>query len=114
MTSRARIASFAAAAAVLLFFGGGARADEAAAKKAFDANKCSNCHSIEKLEMARKIQSEKTAGPDLSKVGTKHDAAWIVKWCMREVEKDGKTHKSEYKGTKEDLQAVADWLATLK
>jgi hypothetical protein len=64
--------------------------------------------------MARKIQSEKTAGPDLSKVGGLHDAAWIVKWCMREVEKDGKTHKSEYKGTKEDLQAIADWLATLK
>ena len=63
--------------------------------------------------MARKIQSEKTAGPDLSTIGDKHDAAWITKWCMREVEKEGKTHKSEYKGTKEDLQAIANWLATL-
>ena len=102
------------ATAAVFLVAAGARADDAAAKKAFDANKCSNCHSIEKLGMARKIQSEKTAGPDLSKVGTTHDAAWIVKWCMREVEKDGKTHKSEYKGTKEDLQALADWLATFK
>ena len=85
-----------------------------AGQKAFEANKCSNCHSIEKLKMARKIQSEKTAGPDLSTIGDKHDAAWITKWCMREVEKDGKQHKSEYKGTKEDLQAIANWLATLK
>jgi mono/diheme cytochrome c family protein len=103
-----------AACAIFISVAAGARADEATAKKAFDANKCSNCHSIEKLGMARKIQSEKTAGPDLSKVGASHDAAWIVKWCMREVEKDGKTHKSEYKGTKEDLQAIADWLATFK
>ena len=114
MTSRARTATIVAACAVLVFIAAGARADEAAAKSAFDANKCSNCHSIEKLGMTRKIQSEKTAGPDLSKVGTKHDAAWIVKWCLREVEKDGKPHKSEYKGTKEDLQAIADWLATFK
>ena len=26
----------------------------------------------------------------------------------------GKQHKNEYKGTKEDLQVIADWLASLK
>ena len=114
MSPRARITTSVAACAVFALVAAGARADEAAAKGAFEANKCSNCHSIEKLGMKRKIASEKTAGPDLSAVGSKHDAAWIVKWCMREVEKDGKTHKSEYKGTKDDLQAIADWLATLK
>ena len=113
-TPSGRIATIVAICGVLTFLGAAARADEAVAKQAFEANKCSNCHSIEKLGMARKIQSEKTAGPDLSKIGAKHDAAWIVKWCRREVEKDGKTHKNEYKGTKEDLQAIADWLATFK
>lgn len=90
-----------------------ARADHDAAK-VFDANKCSNCHSIEKLEMKRKIESEKMAGPDLSTIGDKHDAAWIVKFAQREVELEGKQHKSEYKGTKKDLQAIADWLAAMK
>jgi mono/diheme cytochrome c family protein len=113
MKSRSRFAGVLASAALAAIATTAANAD-AAAVKAFDANKCSNCHSIEKLGMERKIQSEKMAGPDLSTVGDKHDAAWIVKWCMREVEKDGKQHKSEYKGTKEDLQAIANWLATLK
>jgi mono/diheme cytochrome c family protein len=114
MKTQTRLASVLVGGALAaVFLTAAAKADDAG-QKAFDANKCSNCHSIEKLKMARKIQSEKTAGPDLSTIGDKHDAAWITKWCMREVEKDGKQHKSEYKGTKEDLQAIANWLATLK
>ncbi len=114
MKNQARFASVLATGALaMVFLTVAAKADDAG-QKAFEANKCSNCHSIDKLKMARKIQSEKTAGPDLSTVGDKHDAAWITKWCMREVEKDGKQHKSEYKGTKEDLQAIANWLASFK
>jgi hypothetical protein len=90
-----------------------ARAQDAG-QKAFEANKCSNCHSIEKLGIARKIQSEKMAGPDMSTIGDKHDAEWIMKWASRQIEKDGKQHKNEYKGTKEDLQTIANWLASLK
>ena len=85
-----------------------------AGQKAFEANKCNNCHSIDKLKIVRKIASEKMAGPDLSKVGEKHDAAWITKWLMREVKIEDKTHKNEYKGTKEDLKTLADWLAAMK
>ena len=92
---------------------GGAQAQDAG-QKAFEANKCSNCHSVEKVGIERKVKSEKMAGPDMSKVGDKHDAAWIVKFASREVQMDGKDHKSEYKGTKEDLQIIADWLASLK
>jgi mono/diheme cytochrome c family protein len=83
-------------------------------QQAFEANKCSNCHSVEKLGIARKIQSEKMAGPDMSTIGDKHDADWIMKWTSRQIEKDGKQHKNEYKGTKEDLQTIATWLASLK
>jgi mono/diheme cytochrome c family protein len=114
MRNRARLVHGVVIAAALVGFVTAPAWAEDAGQKAFEANKCSNCHSIEKLKMTRKIASEKTAGPDLSKVGDKHDAAWITKWCMREVEQDGKQHKSEYKGTKEDLQAIANWLATLK
>lgn len=91
-----------------------AQASHDAGQKAFEANKCINCHSIEKLAMERKVKSEKMAGPDLSKVGDDHDATWIVKFALREVEKDGKQHKSEYKGTKKDIEVIADWLAAMK
>jgi hypothetical protein len=109
-----RLATVATTGALLVLgLPAGASAQDAA-KEAFEANKCSNCHSIEKLGIARKIQSEKMAGPDLSRIGDKHDAAWITKFVMREVELEGKQHKSEYKGTKEDLQAIAAWLAGMK
>lgn len=92
---------------------GGARAEEAG-QKTFEANKCSNCHSIERLSLERKIKSEKMAGPDLSEVGDVHDAEWITKFTMREVKLEDKEHKSEYKGTEKDLEVISAWLATLK
>ena len=109
-----RIASGIALSALVSFAFPAVGAAQDAGQKAFEANKCSNCHSVEKVGIARKIQSEKMAGPDMSKIGDKRDAAWIVKFALREVELDGKQHKSEYKGTKEDLQAIADWLASMK
>jgi mono/diheme cytochrome c family protein len=113
MTRRARIANGIAIAALAGFVTAAVHAQDAG-QKAFEANKCSNCHAIEKLSIVRKIQSEKMAGPDLSKIGAEHDAAWIAKWLAREVKLDDKTHKNEYKGTKEDLQTISTWLATLK
>jgi len=113
LSSRKRFASVVAVAALTGLVAPGAQAD-GDGQKAFEASKCNNCHSIEKLKMERKIESEKMAGPDLSTVGDKHDAAWIVKFVSRETELDGKQHKSEYKGTKADLQAIADWLASMK
>jgi mono/diheme cytochrome c family protein len=96
-----------------LFLAPGIQAQDAG-QKAFEANKCSNCHSVEKVQIARKVQSEKMAGPDLSKIGDKHDAAWIAKFVTREVQLEDKQHKSEYKGTPEDLDAITKWLASLK
>ena len=112
MSKSIRVASVVVVATLAALVGAGAHADDA--QKAFEANKCSNCHSIDKLKIERKIESEKMAGPDLSTVGDKHDAAWIVKFVSRETEQDGKQHKSEHKGPKADLQAIADWLASMK
>jgi cytochrome c2 len=107
--------------AFVFLLAGGASAEEAsgasaaeAGQKAFEANKCSNCHSIEKVSLERKIKSEKMAGPDLSVVGDVHDAEWITKFSMREVKLEDKEHKSEYKGTKKDLEVISTWLACLK
>jgi mono/diheme cytochrome c family protein len=114
MRMTTKLATVAAAGALATFLAARAQADDAA-QKAFEANKCSNCHSIDAAGIKRKIQSEKTKGPDLSKIGAERDAAWITKWVMRqEKAKDGTTHKTEYKGTPEDLKTIATWLATLK
>jgi mono/diheme cytochrome c family protein len=109
-----RITSGVTLGALVAFASAATAAAQDAGQKAFEANKCSNCHSVDKVGIARKIESEKMAGPDMSKVGDKHDAAWIVKFASREIMLDDKQHKNEYKGTKEDLQAIADWLASLK
>jgi mono/diheme cytochrome c family protein len=115
MRTTAKLASIVAAGALVALVGARAQADDAAAQKAFEANKCSNCHSIDKVGIKRKIQSEKMAGPDLSTIGAQHDAAWIEQWLQRKVKAaDGTTHKSEYKGTAEDMKAISAWLASLK
>lgn len=83
-------------------------------QKAFIANKCDNCHSIEKLEIERKIKSEKMKGPDLGDVGDRHMAEWMVKFLKREVDLDDDLHKQEYKGSKKDLEAISAWLGEMK
>lgn len=99
------------AALVMILMTPAASADEQSLKL-YDDSKCSNCHSIEKLGIERKIPSEKTKGPDLG--ATEHDATWITQWVLKEVEVDGKTHMNTYKGTKKDLEKLADWLVGLK
>ena len=80
--------------------------------KLFVASKCSNCHSIEKLGVERKLPSEKTKGRDLG--ASERDATWITEWVLKEIELDGKSHLSTYKGTKKNLEKLAQWLVGLK
>lgn len=83
-------------------------------KDLFLANKCNNCHTMEKFEIDRKINSEKTNGPDLSTVGDRHEAAWIVKFVKKEETLHDKNHLNNYKGSDKDLENIAAWLASLK
>jgi len=95
-----------------------ATSDTAAApagKAAFVELKCSLCHSIDSQGIERKSKSEKTKGPDLSTIGATHDAAWLGKFLRKEVANaDGKKHDKDFKGTPEQLQQIADFLASLK
>jgi mono/diheme cytochrome c family protein len=84
-------------------------------KVAFADLKCSICHSIESQGIERKSKSEKTKGPDLSTVGAAHDADWFGKFLRKEVANaDGKKHGKDFKGTPEQLQQIAQFLASLK
>ena len=81
---------------------------------AFTAQKCNMCHSIEAKGIERTSKSDKMMAADLSTVGADHDAAWIVGFLKKTEMLDGEEHKKDFKGTDEEAQQIADWLATLK
>ena len=79
---------------------------------AFTAQKCNMCHSVPKAEIEAKVKSETMKGPDLP--NPERDAAWIQDYLNKKVQLDGKDHKKEFKGTEEELAAIAAWLVELK
>ncbi len=103
----------AAALAMLALAPTTAFAEEPAGQTAFTGNKCNMCHSIEAVGIERTSKSDKMKAADLSTVGDERDAAWIVQYVKQEVDLEGTEHKRSYKGTDEDLEAIAAWLATL-
>jgi mono/diheme cytochrome c family protein len=81
-------------------------AQVAAGKKAFVASGCQGCHKV--------AGTGGTSGPDLSKVGKEHDAAWLTKKV-----KDPKATKKDsfmpaFAGSATDLKNVVAYLTTLK
>lgn len=89
--------------------GPNAPADPPTGNAVFDKN-CLGCHSVSAESKARK------KGPNLSKVGGEHDAAWLA-----EHVKNPKVHKADSKmpefGSKlsdEEIKSVADFMAGLK
>lgn len=93
-------------------------ADKAAAgKTAFTKYKCNNCHSIDAAEIKRLRPVSKTATrkpPDLSKVGDQRDHEWIEKFLQKTEKIEGKAHPFTFRGTKDQREAIAAWLATMK
>ena len=114
--------------AVLLFClsaaGRVAAGEEPAGQKLFIKNKCSQCHTIDALKISKEESEEeeeeaeegekKVDPPDLSGAGKEREAAWIVKWLKKLEKVEGRKHKKKFKGSEEELQALSEWLATLK
>ena len=57
---------------------------------------------------------EEVEAPDLSNVGTTHDAKWISQYLRKKIAKDGKKHKKRFKGSQEERKILAIWLESLK
>jgi mono/diheme cytochrome c family protein len=92
-----------------------AGADTSAGLKAFTDLKCQMCHSIDSKKVARTTKSEKMKGPDLSTVGSTHNAEWFTEFLRGEVGNDsGKKHEKAWKGTDDQLKQVSAYLASLK
>lgn len=79
---------------------------------AFSETGCARCHSVAVAEMEATV-SERMQGPDLSTVGSDHDASWIVSVVQQETELDGGPHRARFRGTDEQLSAIAAWLVGL-
>jgi hypothetical protein len=109
--------------AVNAFLNFSASADE---KAKFVDQKCNKCHAISAagIELAKGGDEEEEDGeapPDLSHTGKYHDVAFIKAFLMKtadHVPHDGvkvtKKHSKKFKGTDEELTAMATWLASFK
>lgn len=102
----------------LIFAAGQAPAEDAVAdteaKALFTDNKCNSCHSIEKADIKRKGGTQSSKIPDLSTVGSRHDAKWMQKYLKKEEAQNGKKHTVPFKGTDEQLATMTMWLASLR
>lgn len=114
-------------ASLLSFAVGEARASD----KLFVDKKCNKCHAISAFNIEKKAgkddaeeedgDKDKVESPDLSNVGTFHDAAYLSSFLKKEVEHkphagadNTKKHKVKFKGDDAELKQMADWLVTLK
>jgi mono/diheme cytochrome c family protein len=91
---------------------------EPAGKKIFVDQKCNVCHSIDSQGIAKKgpapKPTDKNPPPDLSNLGAEKSADWIAKFLIKEEMLNNKKHPKGWTGKKEDLNALSNWLATLK
>jgi mono/diheme cytochrome c family protein len=98
---------------VATFYSGPARGATPAkldGKEIFLAQKCNLCHSVSSAGIERMVKSEKVAGPDLTGLAAKEDAATLTKFLKKEGEIGGQKHGKLFTGSDEELAAVISWL----
>jgi len=83
-------------------------------KQIFLAQKCNLCHSVSSAGIERTVKSEKVAGPDLTNLAAKEDAAKLAKFLRKEGEINGKKHGKGFTGSDEELGALIAWLQQQK
>ncbi len=76
----------------------------------FGEYKCSMCHSVAGAGVVATTKLEKMKGPDLGGYTTE-DRGALFEFLTRAVEVDGDKHNKEFKGTREELDEILDWLA---
>ena len=100
---------------VALLFGIMSLSAEDDPAKLFVANKCVKCHEISSLGIVSVSDKDPSEIKDLSQAGMDFNSIDAVKaYLLREVEKDGKKHKTKFKGEERELQLLATWILTLK
>lgn len=82
-------------------------------KEAYEQN-CAECHGVRVARIQATTKDNKLKGPDLTDIGEKYQAGWIKRYVKKEADNSGKSHKKEFKGSDEELQALVDWLLEQK
>jgi cytochrome c2 len=85
---------------------GAAAGDPVKGEKVFATLKCNMCHNI--------APAGKKMGPDLAGVGTRRDAAWLMKYLPNPKGVDPKNKMPAAKATGQDLDDLVAYLGTLK
>jgi cbb3-type cytochrome oxidase cytochrome c subunit len=87
-------------------------------KELFTKYKCQGCHSVDAAAVKRTKPVSKTAKhkpPDLSQVGDTRGHEWIEGWLDKTEKIEGRVHPTlKFKGTKDEKEAIAAWLETMK
>ncbi len=82
----------------------------AAAKLAFETNKCGTCHFVGVFPVTK----PSTAKNDLGSVGITRSSAWISGFLQKKEKLEGKLHMKTFGGTSAELEALSQWLASQK
>jgi mono/diheme cytochrome c family protein len=94
-------------------YAGLASADQGGGAAVFKEAKCATCHSVSSAGIEAKMKG-KMAGPDLTGVVADRGAGAVKAYLEGEGALDGKKHKTSFKGSDEELQALVDWLLEQK
>ena len=79
-------------------------------KHIFLDSKCDKCHTVTSME----ITSIKDDATDLSNAGSTGDVQIIKSFLLKESKINEKEHKLKFKGTEAELDALVNWLLTLR
>lgn len=79
-------------------------------KQIFIDSKCDNCHTVVSME----ITSKKESAVDLSNAASAGKAESLKSYLLKKSKINDNNHKLKFKGTDEELNALVNWLLTLK
>jgi cbb3-type cytochrome oxidase cytochrome c subunit len=79
-------------------------------KQIFIDAKCNNCHTVTSME----ITSKKDDATDLSNASTVGDTTLMKSYLLKEAKINEQEHKIKFKGSEGELDALVNWLVTLK
>lgn len=84
--------------------------EEPQGKKIFVDSKCSMCHTVK----SEGLESKKKDAVDLSSVGNTYKADFLKKFLTKQEKINNADHKIAFKGDEKNLDALAQWLESLK
>ena len=75
---------------------------------------CDACHGVRVAGIEPRRRRARRRGPDLTNLAARRTDAWLSRYLQQEIDLDGRRHKTGFKGSDEELQALVDWLLEQK